>query len=857
MLDSAAFLGSCIQPKLSPIDTQMPAIADSGREYGKPKAPCTLLENLKSVSTDKLKHDKCDLAKPVVSTWPALSRIIAVLICIIAPIRCAPSASIVNTAGGTSLPATKLPKGTVRVNLGNRVVMVNHQAMGTAVTKATVRVMDETFSKLLATSTNINFDCCHQPLVTSSNRVITLGCITMSTAINDLSYIAGTDLYSWSPSYFSATSFPAVNFFGRSISDSSSFIYSLKNSTKAASSDTRVYKLDASVPNTMGSATMVTATVFATGPQGREISWLADPFIFIVYATATTFTQEGIAVIDKTSMSSVGTYPTAKINGIVERFRSSQNLFFIANENSATGYGFSKVLIGASPTFGVTVQGSWATGGSDIVTMWASPLMGIVYVHVAASTPANLVQLVNAYTMSTEGTLTFTETPVRYAPTLWSTTAGREYYLTVGTAAPGSASIFTRTMIWLDFCLSASQNPCVQCQAGRYLNNAATENLCITTADFPAGYGINGFYMGACLGDLAKGCLACPGSVAVCTICDNANGFYIDATTGQCYSFSTMPNGFGLNSVTKLVEACTTTNCQKCANDKTVCSFCTTGYYSIYGTTQPCYSGLSNFGLYYGSSAYYLAPCTALNCESCAMNASICAACQSLFTLTANRSCEGACEDSKCALCSSSVACQTCQAGMFLSDGGRCFAVAGKDGLTNLRLVRSPSINTETGYFNIKFDNSVVQVDFSALVTMQLSDNNDQPIDPSLFNLSLKLGSDGSIECLLTSTVVDIRQVSKLVLYHKNSRTPAFIGEHGYYPTSESIVVYAVYSKSLLQKTTQWVTSGITAAATAVAVGSGVGGANAAFFMKVIDSLEYILYMSGIRIHRADNFLHY
>ena len=86
-----------------------------------------------------------------------------------------------------------------------------------------------------------------------------------------------------------------------------------------------------------------------------------------------------------------------------------------------------------------------------------------------------------------------------------------------------------------DYCLVPGQNPCLQCISGRYLDGTSLNNKCLKSSEFPAQYGPNGYYIGVCLGDLNKGCLMCLTAASTCTLCDNANGFYLYTSDGICY----------------------------------------------------------------------------------------------------------------------------------------------------------------------------------------------------------------------------------------------------------------------------------------------------------------------------------
>ena len=849
-------------PSSSPLTEVDSSVAANRSSHHQPQAP--LIERS---SSNTGFCSKRLLSSPVPVLWSAL----AIVFTLVSWTQATPTSTVSTSLAGATLSATRLPKGATFFDLGGRKMAVFHQAFGSSGTKATIRAFDETFAKTATNSALVTFDIGHQPIVLSSGRLVMLpsGLSTpaqslVATFYIDLTWNSGTDVYGLTGA--AGGTMTGTKYFGRSITDGT-FVISLKNNTRAATNEVIVYKMDASSNLANIFTSLITTTVFGSGPQAREILWYADPFILINYAD-TGFTNCGIGILDKTSLTVVTTVTGLRLNSIIERFRANQNIFFIANENTATGYGFTKTSISNSPV-GVTELATWNTGGVDIAAMWTSPLMGIVYVQ--QNNLLTSVQLVNAYSLATVTTLTFTETAVRYFPVLWSSTAAREYYLTIGTAA-GSNSISTKTMIWLDFCNTNGEDPCTQCQAGRYLNSASSQNLCITPEDFPKGYGINGLYMAPCLGDLAKGCIACTGTTAVCTLCDGGNGFYLEPIAGQCYLVSSIPTGFGLNTATNLVESCTVPNCLKCVANKDQCTGCSAGLFVVAGTTQPCISSLAGYGLKTVGGSTYLAPCSDGNCLMCAADWSVCTSCKAPFNLIASSATCGSisssssnssqgtsCDDPRCTNCSPDfMVCKQCAATLTLADNGRCFNASSGGTVARIKLSKVSNLNTDTGDFSLLFDQQLTLVDFASRVSLQIIDEAGNIISNDKFVLSMKRSADeSSVSANLQGRTEYLKAISRVSITKKNSSSIVFFNEQAYYPLDSSIVVYAVYSKTQAQTSTQIAVSSLAITASAVAVGSGAGGANAAFFIKVIDSLEYILYMNGVRIRKADDFLHY
>ena len=762
------------------------------------------------------------LAKP---GQPTSIPILLVLCAIAGLVFPQPTATITGHTG-TVLPVANLPHGAAVVNnFGGNNLAIFQEGLGASLPHAPVKA----FTPSLAaphgqTGLGSNsFDICHSPIVLLSGLPTTIQlavfpCGVPSVAVTFVN-IPSTTYTATTTAGGTTTATPY--FYGRNVYDSATYVYFLKNSTttRANTNDVVLYKYDLTppaLPANLANPPIATTPVLSTA-QGREILWYADPFILINYA-ATSFAVEGVAIFEKVGMTVVGTFNMANLNSVMVRFKPSQNYFFIANENTATGYGFSKVLINNSPV-GVTSQGNWLTGAQDICSMWVSPLMGIVYVQ--PNNPVKTVQLVDAYTLTTVGsTLALFETPVRYFPTLWSSTSNTETYFFVGTAGSATPSLASGAVIWLDYCVVQSQNPCVQCQTGRYLNSNTAGNLCITPNDFPAGYGINTLYMWPCLGSLTSGCLACPTVYSFCTLCDSGNGFYLEPVSGQCYSIPTMPPQYGLNASATLVMPCanTTGHCQLCAADNAVCAQCQTGYYPLVGTSQPCLGNSSGFGLQNSSGQVYLAPCFDVNCASCTNNWSICTQCETNFTLV----------DTHCFLTKSMY----------------------------LKLLTTPLLDTSTGTFNLNFDKTVFNNTFINQFYLNVYSMDKKLVSNSSFSFTMTKTGDSTISGTIKSTSYNLRTLSTVVLTQINLTDVVFYNQNSYYP-STSITLDAVYKSTTTQIITQNVLgAGLLGLALASsAAGAGVG--SSIWMIQIIDNLEHLLYIDGLRIPNVINFLHF
>ena len=117
---------------------------------------------------------------------------------------------------------------------------------------------------------------------------------------------------------------------------------------------------------------------------------------------------------------------------------------------------------------------------------------------------------------------------------------------------------------------------CQECLPGYYRVGTAANNLCKTTAEFPAGTGIV-VGMTPALADVCTmaGCIDCVSDNIGCTACAKASGWYLNANMCQHASLSPkIPLGFGPNLSTGLIKACVDSNCKICTANYQTCTEC-------------------------------------------------------------------------------------------------------------------------------------------------------------------------------------------------------------------------------------------------------------------------------------------
>jgi hypothetical protein len=205
---------------------------------------------------------------------------------------------------------------------------------------------------------------------------------------------------------------------------------------------------------------------------------------------------------------------------------------------------------------------------------------------------------------------------------------------------------------------------------GLYRVGTAPNNLCMTTAEFPAGYGIDtsqpelanpvcipGWYEkdGACFHpssapiipdffganlDTGKavpckltGCLDCKANFQGCAVCNNAAGWYWDPLDNRCESANTSPKfwwGQGPNLATNQVASCQVANCAVCKTDHTLCTDCFNNWF-LQTSSNTCYSPTVSplipapFGANWDTGL--VAPCIDNNCLNCIADVRFCSLC--------------------------------------------------------------------------------------------------------------------------------------------------------------------------------------------------------------------------------------
>lgn len=180
--------------------------------------------------------------------------------------------------------------------------------------------------------------------------------------------------------------------------------------------------------------------------------------------------------------------------------------------------------------------------------------------------------------------------------------------------------------ILMERCLNRDiSGVCSQCYTGHYRSSSRAGNLCLLPTEFPPKYGINSVsrLMSPCL---AQGCYLCVNDYTVCTQCDHESGYYLFG--GVCTLITTVPDGYGLDKATLMVDLCADANCNLCQLDRANCTSCIriTKTYLKDGGCQTLETLPLGFGV--ENATYTAQPCSDENCDFCRYDFTFCETCQ-------------------------------------------------------------------------------------------------------------------------------------------------------------------------------------------------------------------------------------
>jgi hypothetical protein len=148
---------------------------------------------------------------------------------------------------------------------------------------------------------------------------------------------------------------------------------------------------------------------------------------------------------------------------------------------------------------------------------------------------------------------------------------------------------FQSYYLTVDRCTTYSGAVCTACLPAYYLVTISPNNACQLTTEFAPGYGITSNTSMTAQACSTARCTNCWYNYLTCTQCDSINGWYLNGNTCQhAWQSPVFPNGKGPNTGNGLVETCTVANCLNCSATIATCIRCNTagGYYLNTGANQ-------------------------------------------------------------------------------------------------------------------------------------------------------------------------------------------------------------------------------------------------------------------------------
>eukprot|EP00825_Cyclidium_porcatum_P003294 TRINITY_DN1152_c0_g1_i4.p1 TRINITY_DN1152_c0_g1~~TRINITY_DN1152_c0_g1_i4.p1 ORF type:complete len:1226 (-),score=102.03 TRINITY_DN1152_c0_g1_i4:99-3776(-) len=208
-------------------------------------------------------------------------------------------------------------------------------------------------------------------------------------------------------------------------------------------------------------------------------------------------------------------------------------------------------------------------------------------------------------------------------------------------------------------CLECTSSTCTKCDQtnGYYILTDGTCGTCTSTS----GYYISSDTNKKCLQCTQSYCKTCTaGTGQTCTLCDTSASKYLDSSTSLCVSCNTVGGGKYISTDQVYCKSCTQTNCLACTvGSGASCTLCNeaNGYYVILssGNCGACNANLC--GTCTGSSEY-CATCDTTKHRVSSPTSGVCA-CETGYFQNSQKLCS-TCHYS-CLTCSNAYSCDTCQ----------------------------------------------------------------------------------------------------------------------------------------------------------------------------------------------------
>jgi hypothetical protein len=169
---------------------------------------------------------------------------------------------------------------------------------------------------------------------------------------------------------------------------------------------------------------------------------------------------------------------------------------------------------------------------------------------------------------------------------------------------------------------------CSQCDTASYYFLDTVTNNCILNSTLGNGLGPN-LVNGRVTFCNDPNCLDCKATYLQCKGCDTGGGFYLNTTSMTCIENINIIAGYGADSTTGTIMACSDIHCLTCQLDRAFCDTCNTGasyYRNVTSGTCVLMSSITS-----GNGADLttgdISPCSDSSCGNCRSNYQVCSGC--------------------------------------------------------------------------------------------------------------------------------------------------------------------------------------------------------------------------------------
>lgn len=417
---------------------------------------------------------------------------------------------------------------------------------------------------------------------------------------------------------------------------------------------------------------------------------------------------------------------------------------------------------------------------------------------------------------------------------------------------------------------------CVSCY-DPYLYDPTNSSCILNSVD---GYGATPGSNYTLLGQCEKpNCKLCRNDTSTCVSCNSPYLYY--SVNDSCVYNNQDGYGATPESNFTLMGQCKTSNCRLCRNDTRSCVSCYSPYL-YYAINDSCIlNNVDGYGAVPFSNFTIIAQCETPNCKICRNDTRACLGCEApYYSNPSTSSCtlnnvEGYGID-KSSLYNALGKCRTTSCSDCFLDSATCEACIGSeyslinDTCTKLLYNRLILVNSPYKYdqiyqkfyftFNAEIE-GVANIDTRLKWTLRKEEDNTLINTDSITIKFTQISKTTFAGTLSTSSPISI-EPSRLEISSKNTTDVVFRNvTHKFYP-SDTIPVNGVAVSSLSNTAIIFADIASTVFKTTTFFGlasfqtSGGGSKGIMTLIRIIDAVDFTHYLAGIRVIKADNFVH-